>query len=143
MSHGSSGGLAAAIAGELSTGVSIDRKEPERITCKWPCSTVLRVGARTAALRVRARLLELAPEIVHVDAIPASDLKEYQPADTSEEGLCSVHRAKLRDFNMGFDPERPPFLSAMIKKRSEEEDEPDPDPETEPEANPEEEEEDL
>ena len=128
MSH-RSGGLAAAIAGELSTGVSIDRKEPERITCKWPCSTVLRVGARPAALRIRARLQGLATEIVQAQDIPESELREYEHVDSSSDGLCALHQDKFRDYNMGLEPERPPFLSAMIKKRSEENDAPKPDPE--------------
>jgi len=131
MAHGVSGGLAAAIAGELPTGVSEDRKDPPRITCKWPCPTVLRVGARKAALKLQAKLAAL--EIVDLDQIEVDKRDEYESADKSEEGLCALHTVKMRDYFLGLGFERPPFLNKMVKKKDEDEDEEQPEPESQPE----------
>jgi len=137
-----SGGLAAAITGELPVAVSDERKDPERITCKWPCPTVLRIGMRKAALKLRAKLAAM--ETVELAQIDPEQRDEYESADLSEDGLCGVHRVKTRDYLMGLGFERPPFMDKMVKKKDEEASGPDPEPDTEPEpeANPEEEEED-
>lgn len=116
MSKLASGGLSAAVSGEHMVGVSTDRPEPVRITCKWPCSTVLRAKSRQTLLELKA---EVVPE-VPVEVVAEEEEEEKpEPIEKMLTGLCELHKRKTRLYLMGLEDERPPFIAAEAKAKAE------------------------